>query len=64
MLFDSGGKAFWLTAVLLVSELEVRLCRDVIQDVPHTPPPTPQPQLLAVGTGMVAGGIELLALKS
>jgi len=64
MLFDSGGKAFWLTAALLVSEFEVRLCRDVIQDVPHTPLPTPQPQLSAVGTGMVAGGIELLAHKS
>lgn len=52
MLFDSGGKAFWLAAVLLVSELEVKLCRDVIQDVPHMLLPTPQPQLSA---GMVAG---------
>lgn len=64
MLFDSSGKAFWLTAVLLVSELEVRLCKDVIQDVPHTPLSTPQPQLSAVGTGMMAEGIELLAYKS
>lgn len=64
MLFDSGGKDFWLTAMLLVSELEVRMCRNAIQDVPHTPLPAPQPQLSAVGTKMVAGGIEMLAHKS
>lgn len=64
MLFDSGGKDFWLTAVLLVSELEVRMCRNVIQDVPHTPLPIPQFQRSAVGTKMVSGGIEMLAHKS
>lgn len=61
MLFDSGGKAFLLSAVQLVSGLEARLCRDVIQDVPRTPLPTPPPQLSAVGTGMLAGDTELLA---
>lgn len=33
MLFDSGGKAFWLTAALSVLGLEPRLHRDVILDV-------------------------------
>lgn len=64
MLFDSGGKDFWLTAVLSVSGLEVRMCRNVIQHVPHTPLSIPQPQFSAVGTKMVAGGIEMLAHNS
>lgn len=64
MLFDSGGKDFWLTAALSVSELEVRMCRNVIQHVPHSPLPIPQPQISAVGTEMVAGGIEVLAHES
>lgn len=64
MLFDSGGKDFWLTAVLSVSGLGVRMCRNVTHPVPHTPLPIPQPQLSAVGTKTVAGGIEMLAHNS
>ncbi|KAJ7426821.1 hypothetical protein WISP_12241 [Willisornis vidua] len=59
--FERDGKASKMRRWGLVTDLEARMCRNVIQDASYTPLPIPQHRISAVGTGVVAGGIELLA---